>query len=273
MLDIHYERHQMKNPALPFIFHTDFQFTQSTEMPNWHENTEILYCLSGEGSVKCDTTDLHMKKGDTIIINARQLHTVSSDTEVRYHCLIIANSFFKENGIDIESISFKQSFCDSEASRLIEKIAEIFANPSTYSVAEIRLAVLSYIVYLCKHFIDEHISEPQKISKSYAAILDAVEYISQNFDKKLSLEELSARAGFSRFHFARIFKENTGFSVIEHINAIRCDNAGFLLRETQKPISEIALECGFESPSYFAKSFSGVYGLLPSEYRKRYSRH
>lgn len=273
MIDIQYERHLMPNPTLPFIFHTDFRMSHESGVANWHENTEFLYCIEGEGKVNCDTSDIQMKKGDTVIINARQLHTVYSDTEVRYHCLIIDNSFFRDNGIDIDTLCFRQSICDQKAGEHILKIASLFTDSAdTFSVAETRLAVLEFIVYICKSFSVKSKAETKKKSKSYNAVLDTVEYINDNFSKKLSLEELSARAGFSRYHFARIFKENTGFTVIEHINAIRCENAGFLLRETSKTVLEISFECGFDSPSYFAKAFSRVYGILPSQYRILHSK-
>lgn len=273
MIDIKYEHHLMPNPTLPFIFHTDFHMKCESGTANWHENTEFLYCIHGEGNVNCDATDIPMKKGDTVIINARQLHTVSSDTEVKYHCLIIDNSFFKNNGIEIDALSFRQSICDVKAGELIMKIAAIFdSDDGSFSVAETRLAVLEFIVYICKNFSKQNKTKTKKISKSYAAVLSAVEYVNTHFSQKISLEELSSRAGFSRYHFARIFKENTGFTVIEHINAIRCENAGFLLRETTKTVSEISYECGFDNPSYFAKSFSKFYSILPSEYRKKYSK-
>lgn len=273
MIDILYEHHLMPNPALPFIIHTDFYSKRESGIANWHENTEFLYCVHGEGCVNCDTVDIHMKKGDTVIINARQLHTVSTDTEVRYRCLIIDNSFFKDNGINIENIRFTQSISDVRAGELIEKAVALFEGTrNDFSIADIRHAVLEFIIYVCKNHSLKCKTEMKKVSKSYAAVLDAVEYINENFSQKLTLDELSSRAGFSRYYFARIFKENTGFTVIEHINAIRCDNAAFLLRESELAISEISFRCGFDSPSYFAKAFAGIHGVLPSEYRKKYSR-
>ena len=272
MIDIKYEHHLMPNPSLPFIFHTDFYMNRGSSVANWHENTEFLYCVHGEGTVSCDTSEIKIKKGDTVIINARQLHNISTESEVKYRCLIIANSFFRENGIENENIYFTESLSDSQAGQLMENIAEIYSSHHNHSVAEIRLSVLSYVVYMYKHFSKQLKNETKKFSKSYAAVLAAVEYINDNFDKKLSVDQLSSKVGFSKYHFARIFKENTGITVIQHINAIRCDHASFLLRETQKPISEICLECGFESPSYFAKTFAATYGILPSEHRKKYSK-
>jgi mannose-6-phosphate isomerase-like protein (cupin superfamily) len=96
----------MTNPALPFIFHEDFVRKQQSGIANWHDNTEFLFCIDGEGIVNCDSHFIEMKKGDTIVINARCLHTISSATKVRYHCLIIDNSFFKD--LDLIDVSLSE---------------------------------------------------------------------------------------------------------------------------------------------------------------------
>lgn len=273
MSDIRYERHLMANPALPFIFHDDIDRYRQCGVANWHDNTEFLHCTHGEGHVICDSNSIRMTKGDTVVINARRLHSISSDTLVKYHCLIVDNSFFTDNGIDIKSISFSEKVSDKTAVDKIERIALCIKDKDNLlHTALTRLAVLDYICYMAENYSHSNTAERKNPPKGYSAVLDAIEYINNHFAEKLSLEDISSRAGFSKYHFSRIFKENTGFTVIDHINARRCENARHLLRETQKPVSEICFECGFDSPSYFAKSFSKLFGLLPSEYRKKHSR-
>ncbi len=273
MSDIKYERHMMTNPALPFIFHDDIDRYRQSEIANWHDNTEFLHCTYGEGIVNCDSNVINMNKGDTIVINARYLHSINSETKLKYHCLIVDNSFFTDNGIDIKRISFSEKINDKTAADKIERIALCMNNKDNpLHTALTRLAVLDYICYMTENYSHSNTAERKSLSKGYSAVLDAIEYINNHFAEKLSLEDISSRAGFSKYHFTRIFKENTGITVIDHINARRCDNASFLLRETRKPISEISIECGFESPSYFAKAFSKLYRVLPSEYRKHHSK-
>lgn len=273
MSNIRYERHFMSNPSLPFIFHTDTIHTTQTASANWHDNTEFLYCIEGSGIVNCDHMKIPMNVGDTIVINARKLHDVTAKKHVKYHCFIFDNSFFTENGINIQDIKFNEKISDAHAGHLMKKIAEsIMDTDNSLHITAVRLCVLEFLYYVTKNFSAKNTSLSPVASKSYTAVLDAVEYINNNYSMKLPLDDLAARVGFSRYHFSRIFKENTGVTVVEHINARRCDSAAFLLRETHKPISEIAAECGFESPSYFAKSFSEAYGILPSDYRKKYSK-
>lgn len=273
MIDIHFERHLMSNPTLPFIFHTDFVSKKRNEYANWHDNTEFLYCLEGHGYVHCDNTELLMTKGDIIIINARCLHKIDSPESVKYYCLIIDNSFFKDNGIDIEKIRFKERFNDTLAAEYIEKAVSCFKqSDGKFSIAQKRLNVLNFVYYICCNYSQELSTKSTTFTKSYTAVLDAIEYINKNFRQRLSLDEISSNAGFSRYHFSRIFKENTGQTIIEHINTKRCEYAGILLRDTSFTVSEISFECGFDNPSYFAKTFKNIYGLLPSEYRQKHSK-
>ena len=199
MIDIQYEHHLMPNPDLPFIFHTDFYMRRESGVANWHENTEFLYCIQGKGNVNCDTSDIGMKKGDTVIINARQLHTVSSEAEVKYRCLIIDNSFFRDNGIDIENLSFAQSICDEKAGILMERIALLFTGEKTaFSVAETRLAVLDYIssnvsafncgLACCKCFT----GNSQYSVKFYGIAFSSVELLDEKNVALLNLVLLSA---------------------------------------------------------------------------------
>lgn len=273
MSDIRYERHYMSNPSLPFIFHTDTIHTTQTASANWHDNTEFLYCIEGNGVVNCDNMKIPMNVGDTIVINARKLHNVTAENHVKYHCFIFDNVFFAENGLNIQNIKFNEKISDAHAGHLMEKIAEcIKQKDNELHVTAVRLSVLEFLYYVTKNFSVKDTDLSPVTSKSYTAVLDTIEYINNNFSEKLPLDDLAARVGFSRYHFSRIFKENTGVTIVEHINARRCDSAAFLLRETQKPISEIGVECGFENPSYFAKSFQSTFGILPSEYRKKYSK-
>ena len=274
MSNMIFERHRRSNPALPFSIHISHVQSSQVFMANWHDNIEFLYCFEGSGKVKCDVTEHHMKVGDTIAINPRCLHSITSDTSVKYYCLILDNDFFTENAIDIEKIRFNEKITDAKAGELMFRVANcINDKDDEYYVTATRLAVLEYMYYLTKNHSTKMIKKAGKISKSHAAVLEAIEYINYHFAEKLTLDDISTKVGFSRYHFARIFKENTGLTLIEYINARRCDTACFLLRETKKTIGEICTECGFDTPSYFAKAFCRIHGILPSEYREKHSQN
>ncbi len=273
MINILYERHLMQNPALPFNFHTDTINPPHDYYPNWHDNPEFLCCVDGEGEVLIDTVPISMKKGDTIVINPRHLHATKTSNKMTYHCLIVDEKYFRDNCIDIDKTYFMEKINDPKAYELMEMVNHAYKRQWTdFSAAKIRLCVLEYIYFMSKNYSGKAKPVAKKNSKSYVAVLDSIEYINNHYKENLTLDEISAKAGFSRFHFSRLFKENTGSTVVELINAKRCEAATILLRETSMPISEICFECGYDSPSYFAKTFSKIYGYLPSDYRKIHSK-
>jgi len=100
-------------------------------------------------------------------------------------------------------------------------------------------------------------------------ICQAMNLISQNLDRELSLEEIAQSAHFSAFHFHRIFKAVTGETVFGFMWRLRLEGAANrLLGKPQEDITTIAMECGFSSSQNFAKAFRVRFGESPTEFRK-----
>ncbi len=95
-----------------------------------------------------------------------------------------------------------------------------------------------------------------------------IEYIHANPGEKLTIEEMAKIAHLSPSHFVRIFKEEIGDTPIEYLNHVRMERVKRLLLADEKSITDIALECGFNNPSYLSSRFYNKYKLTPSEYRK-----
>lgn len=82
--------------------------------------------------------------------------------------------------------------------------------------------------------------------------------------------ELAQMAGVSREHLARSFRKIYGCTVGEYLRSRRLFHSGRRLRESNLPIAEIALECGFADQSHFTRVFRLHYGATPAAYRRRY---
>lgn len=94
------------------------------------------------------------------------------------------------------------------------------------------------------------------------------EYIDQNLNEELTLENMSDVAAFSKYHFHRVFSAYTGMSAMKFIQLARLKRASFRLAfEEDKRIVEIALEAGFESPEAFARAFKRTFDQSPSCFR------
>ena len=88
-----------------------------------------------------------------------------------------------------------------------------------------------------------------------------------NYDKKLFIAHAAKLCGYSKSHFMKLFKLTTGKSFAEYAIEYRVEVAAQMLKSTDKKILDIALDCGFDNPSYFARAVKKKYGLTPSELR------
>jgi AraC family transcriptional regulator len=96
----------------------------------------------------------------------------------------------------------------------------------------------------------------------------AIDFMQANLHAPPSLDGLAEIAGFSPYHFHRIFKGIVGESVIAHANRLRLEKAVRMLKHTDLKLSKIASESGYESSSSFSRAFSESYGLSPREFRR-----
>ena len=93
------------------------------------------------------------------------------------------------------------------------------------------------------------------------------DYIDTNLDAPIRISDLAELADLSAFHFARMFKAATGEAPHGFLQRRRMERAKRLLVETQTPVAELALACGFSSQSHFTASFRKHAGLTPRKYR------
>ena len=100
-------------------------------------------------------------------------------------------------------------------------------------------------------------------------ICRAMNFISGNLDRDLSLEEIARAASFSAFHFHRIFSAATGETVFEFVRRLKLEwAANRLLSDPRRDITTVAMDCGFSSSQNFAKAFRARFGTSPSAFRK-----
>ena len=96
----------------------------------------------------------------------------------------------------------------------------------------------------------------------------AMDYVEANLGDELTVERLAEVAHFSPFHFHRIFSAVTGETIGAFVARVRIERAATLLSaHPHRPVTDIALETGFASPSSFSRAFRETYGTSPTEWR------
>lgn len=104
-------------------------------------------------------------------------------------------------------------------------------------------------------------------SKGNEITKKAIRYISQNFSRNLTLDEVADHVHLNPAYFSTLFKQSTGSSFKEYLNMVRIEESKRLLSNTDYSIIDISLATGFEDQSYFSKVFKKYTGLTPKQYR------
>lgn len=100
-----------------------------------------------------------------------------------------------------------------------------------------------------------------------AAVRFAINYMNDNFEKNITLTDISNAVLMNYNYFSAMFKKHTGISVMHYLQKIRIEKSITLLKKPQYKIYEVALLVGFQDDKYFSKVFKKITGKTPIEYR------
>ena len=172
------------------------------------------------------------KGGSMVLIHFR---TLRDDTPLR-------PSFFKTN--------------DGEVIRLFTQLCE---NYTADGSARYRCLSLFYALL-------ERLDRPRTLAPK--RLREAKLFIDRNFAEPITISALAQRAQMSEVHFRNEFRRYFGVAPLCYLKNVRIENAKHLLRSGYHTVTDVAMDCGFESASYFSSEFKRMVGVTPSEYTK-----
>ncbi|MEJ6949853.1 response regulator transcription factor [Natronospora cellulosivora (SeqCode)] len=127
--------------------------------------------------------------------------------------------------------------------------------------------MLIWVEYIVKSV--ENYSQKQENETS---VEKSIKYIHQNLEKQITRDDIAEYVGYNSDYLNRIFKEETGYSMVKYLLIERIEMAKELLSKTNMQISTIAVHVGYNNFSHFAKMYKKLTGMSPSEYRDNHKR-
>lgn len=267
MLKTRYEEFPKAKDALPFVLKTGIVKTLENcgNEANWHENPEIQLCTRGAGFVLINGEKYDVAVNDMVVVNSDLIHYTGSPDSLEYTCLIIDAGFCRELGIDPASLLFEPHFQSGPLLRLLEALEETYTNTcDVCRTARLRGIVTGILIELReKHTLAIN---PASGKASSGAAQNAIRFIRENYNRKLSLDEIAKYVLTDKYSLSREFKRLTKQTVVEYINRYRCGMAIDYIRDGET-VSNAALLCGFNNMSFFTRIFKRYIGKLPSDIR------
>ena len=260
---------------------------RSFQIPvHWHDEFEIIYVRSGFLTVSISGESYIGKTGDAFVVSPGNLHLMGSDTGiVDYYTFLFPLkyiSFRTDDMLDEKLLEPLNSGhlmigprVKDTAKELCEQLIEIYMAKKDESESKIttqirtKIILLQFILEMWKKgFVIENDTSGRNIVEK-----EMVSYIQQNFTGKISLREFGEQFHLSEKYISRYFKEHFHITLSQYVTYLRLEHAKQLLQDTDIPVTDVAMQSGYQNVSYFIRSFQKAYAVSPLKYRKNnYSR-
>ncbi len=153
--------------------------------------------------------------------------------------------------------------------KIIEKIAKEYIATERFDGLKYTSYTYQLLLLITEEFSDTKKSEVQTAYGEDARLSAMLDYIYMNYDREISLTDLTERLYVSVSSLSRFFSKKMGMSFVEYVKRFRLQKVKEDLKMSKAPITQIAVENGFSNSSSMNRSFKEMYQITPTEYREQ----
>ena len=294
-------------PENPFSQYHISDVTHAFQIPvHWHDELEIIYVKHGKLHVTISGENYIGNPKEAFVVSPGSLHFMGSPTgDVDYYTFLFPVEYISFQTDDIMEKTILSPLrhgrfmikpqINDMAEDICERLIEINTNISylkkktsestegrksrenhKYNQSddiavsninaqfEIKITLIKFIQKMWQNgLILENAANGTNTTEK-----EMITYIRQNYTREVSLQEFGAQFHLSEKYISRYFKEHFHITLSQYINHLRLEHARQLLQESTIPVTEVALQSGYQNVSYFIRCFKKMYGVSPLKYRK-----
>ena len=257
-MDFYVKKDVYKNPMPSMHFHSAF---------------EVYYLLKGERDYFIGDRFFKITDGDLILIPPNTLHRTAGkganrillhfteDFLLRYFSKELIERVLGE----YEPRVYRVGRAEREGLELAT--SQMLALYADTPEEDVDFAAVAF--YLLEMLFGLSKAKNNYVARSYSdqRISRIVQYINENYSKIASIEEIADHFYISKYYLCRLFARDLGMPLVTYLNMVKVRAACVLIEREELSLTEIALQCGFNSSSYFCKVFKAEMGISPSAYR------
>lgn len=259
-------------------------------MAHAHEYIEMLYCLSGTHEILLNWKAHIFSAGDMVLINSREIHQIraisqgtSSYIVVRFDPELLYTSY--QNAFELKYMlpftlnehTPQKVFCSKEIKDTFlpeifhEILHDYMDQPYGFEFA-LRTNICRVFLWILRYWNRSGITlhtavEDNGLIVQFQKVLD---YLNKNYDQDVTAANMAEMCHMSYSYFSRMFKKVVHKSFREYLNYIRISKSELLLATTDLSITDIAMQTGFSTSSYFIQQFKICKKISPKQFRKKF---
>ena len=279
------ELKQHGNEQFPFLvsYQKLSEYESGSFMWHWHPEIEITYVQKGTMCYKVNHIVYHLKEGDIVFNNSGALH--SGTMENQKDCAYIPVTFdsrliygFFQSTVNSKYVdpviqdSMLPAICINQSEpwhkpfrEYLLRIIDLDKKKPDFYELDITICLQSMWRLLLEHITYEPQASREN-SLEYDRIKKILSYIEENYQNKITLNDIAGHIHLCESECTRLFKRHMNTTLFAFLQEYRIERSLEFLQDDQ-PVSAVADKAGFSDPNYYSKVFAKIKGCSPREYR------
>ena len=246
---------------------------------HWHIPLEVLMPLENKYTVECRNIRRTVEEREIALITPGAVHALEAPPKgKRMFIQADVSCFSQMRELDVlfsvlapVTVIGREApeAVQKEAAEIVEQIRRDYYGKEAYSEISIYAGLfnlLSLFGRISAAFRKEKEMDGNNLNRE--RFTSICEYIREHCTEQITLEQTAKMAGFSKYYFARLFRDFTGVTFYKYLNQQRIMRAQRFLADPERTVAEIAMLCGYESFSSFNRMFKQIKGCTPGQFRK-----
>ena len=253
---------------------------ESPHIPmHWHDAMEILFCLNGEVTIQIDHEAFLLSRNQLVVFDSKEMHSIQSASplymflcihvdkkQMALYCPDLELYHIQCQPLPLDHPKSTEYLTLCQLARDLTRSSIKKESTSTMRSDGIALLMLSDLIQSFSVYAPLGTATGEK--KPNDALRVIISYVTEHYPEKITLNDISARIGFSKEYFCRFFKKHMGCTYLEYINEIRLSHIYQDLASTDYPLYQLLEIHGFKNYRVFRRMFHEHFHTTPGALRK-----
>lgn len=243
-----------------------------------HSEIEIIYLLNGEAAVLLEGESHRLRAGDFILIDSGRIHESCCARAYMFVDIKMDEMLFEsylDRRRDFMLLASREELTEETApayeaacSLLRELVPLYIRQTEGFRLARDAIVLKLMGILLGSFAVPVTASDAYSAVSGRSRMHEIMEFIEQNYQRPVSLEEIAGHFGLSREYFSRMFRQNVGVTFTRHVNHVRLMHIYHDLCATDEPVMALAEKHGFTNYRLFTTMFRQLFGCTPRALRR-----